>query len=704
MSKTILVVEDEVVIAMDLQATLLDLGYNVPEIVTSGIEAVQRALALQPDLVLMDIHLQDAVDGIEAAAQIIAALDIPVVYLTAYADEVTVERASHTQPFGYILKPFEARELKANLEIALYKHALEREFKESQQWFFSVLTSISDGVIATDEHGLIKFMNPIAEALTGWTQAEAIGQSAEQVCRFIHTVSRTRIENPLLKAIRGQTSVHLPDNTLLLAKDGRETPVADGASPIRKQTGDAQGAVMVFRDIAEQYRMQMQLEHNALHDSLTQLPNRTLFFDRLQQAVERARRNPAFGFAVMLLDLDRFKVINDTWGHLLGDQLLIDLAPRLEQVTRSTDTVARLGGDEFVILMEDVTDPAIASRTAQRLIQVVSQPVVIEGHEMLINVSIGVVLNSIPYENATDLLRDADIAMYRAKSRGGGCFEMYDSAMHTQARRLMQLEHGLRQAIARAELRLEYQPVVDLVTGQLVSVEALVRWEKPQEGRVTPGQFIPLAEEVGLIADIDQWVMQTACCQLKHWQLEAPIAVSDRPLSLTMGVNVSSKRLCQQNFLASVSDVLKTTQLKGEQLKFEITESVLIENVQRVSDIFQQLKDWGIQICLDDFGTGYSSLSYLHRLPIDIVKIDRSFIREIDTDSEKFEIVRAMMNLCQSLGKPVIAEGIETVAQRDILRELGCEYGQGYLFAYPTEALYIYPLLGTRLPRPEASE
>lgn len=696
--KTVLVVEDEVVIAMDLQTILRDLGYRVPEIVTSGTEAVRQARLLQPDLVLMDIHLRDVIDGIDAAAQILEILDIPVVYLTAYADETTVQRASQTQPFGYVLKPFEARELKANLEIAFYKHALDRQLKESQQWFFSVLTSISDGVIATDEHGRIKFMNPIAEALTGWTQTEAIGQTTEQVCRLVHAISRAPVENPLHKAIRGLTSVHLPDNTLLLARNGRETPVADSASPIRKQSGAAQGAVMVFRDVAEQQRMQLQLEHNALHDALTQLPNRTLFFDRLQHAVDRAHRNPSFGFALMLLDLDRFKVINDTWGHLLGDQLLISLAPRLQQVTRSTDTVARLGGDEFVILMEDVTDPIIASRSALRVLTEVQQPILIEGREILVSGSVGVVMSSIPYEDAMDLLRDADIAMYRAKAQGGGCFEMYDSAMHAQARRLMQLEHGLRRAISRSELRLDYQPIVALATGQPVGTEALVRWEKPQEGRVAPDQFIPIAEEVGLITAIDHWVMQTACAQLQTWQQSGIRKSEQLPTAFTMSVNVSSKQLCQSHFFQLVSNILETTALSGEQLKIEVTESVLIQNVQQVTDIFQQLKSQGIQICLDDFGTGYSSLSYLHQLPIDVVKIDRSFIREIASDLEKLEIVRAMVELCHNLDKVVIAEGIETVSQRDILLDLGCQYGQGYLFSRPLEATVVAPLLGSSLP------
>lgn len=692
-SRTILVVEDEAVIAMDLQAILIDLGYDVPEITTSGMEAVQQAMLIKPDLVLMDIHLGDEMDGIDAAAQIIESLEIPVVYLTAYADDETLKRAKQTQPFGYVLKPFEVKELKANLEIAFYKHDVDQQLKESQQWLLAVLNSISEGVVATDANGRIKFMNPVAENLTGWTQSEAIGALPDDVFRFVHEVTRAPIENPILKAIREGNSVRLPDNALLLSNNAQETPVADSASPIRKQPGTFQGAVMVFRDVTQQKQIQAQLEHNALHDSLTQLPNRALFFDRLQQAVDRAQRSPKFGFAVMLLDLDRFKVINDTLGHLIGDQLLVALSPRLKGLMRAADTVARLGGDEFVVLIEDVTDPAITFRTAERLIEVVRQPFLIAGHELRVTVSIGIVLSSIPYHNAIDLLRDADIAMYRAKSQGGSGYELFDSAMHHRARQVMQLERGLRGAIEREEFRVEYQPMVDLVTREMVALEALVRWQKPHDGLLSPNQFIPLAEEVGLITAIDQWVLQTACLQFKRWQRGGQTVADDSSSRLQLSVNISSKHFIQGNFLADFERILQETGLEGRYLKLEITESVFIENVDKAIEIFSQLKQWGVQICLDDFGTGYSSFSYLHRLPIDIVKIDRSFIQQIDTDAEKLAIVRAITGLCQTLDKTTIAEGIETSTQRHHLIELGCELGQGYLFSRPLRGDLVQQML-----------
>lgn len=693
-NKTILVVEDEIVIAMDLQATLIDLGHAVPEIVTSGEAAIQAALRLHPDLVLMDIHLSESLDGIDAAAEIIRRLDIPVIFLTAYADDETLQRASQTAPYGYILKPFEARELRANIEIAIYKHQLEKTIKEHRQWLLAVLNSIGEGVAASDASGLIKFMNPVAEVLTGWSQAEAIGRSPAEVFHLIDEATRNLIENPLLKSLNEDGTVYLPENALLLTRAGHEIPVSDSAAPIYNDRGATEGAVMVLRDSTEQRRMEAKLEHNALHDTLTQLPNRALFLDRLQQSVDRSQRSPEYGFAVMLLDLDRFKSINDSLGHLIGDRLLVAVAPRLQAHLRTVDTVARFGGDEFAVLLEYVTDVAVACRTAERILAELKIPFMIGNHELLITASIGIVLSSIPYEQTTDLLRDADIAMYRAKARGHGDYELFDLVMHSQARKLMQQERDLRHAIAREELRVHYQPIISLATQAVVSLEALVRWQKPGGELIYPDQFITLAEEIGVISTIDQWVLKQACQQLQAWQqmgagawvmADGGIArlANGADISPTMAINVnlSSNHFAHKNLVDIFANILQDTGLDGRYLKLEITESAFIQNAKEVVAMLSRLKQLNVQICLDDFGTGYSSLSYLHQFPIDIVKIDRSFIQGIDTDTDKLEIVRAIVGLCRTLGMTVTAEGIETPQQLEILRDLGCEYGQGYLFS-----------------------
>ncbi|MEA5451879.1 EAL domain-containing protein [Leptolyngbya sp. CCNP1308] len=697
--KTILVVEDEVVIAMDLRATLIDLGHHVPAIVTSGEAAIQKALELHPDLILMDIHLRKVLDGIDAATEINKSLDIPIIYLTAYADEETLKRASLTTPFGYILKPFEAREINANIEIAIYKHQLDKTIKENRRWLLAVLNSISEGVVASDTDGLIKFMNPVAEALTGWSQTEAMGRSPAEVFHFVDQVTRKLLDNPLVKSLQDDSAFTLPEGALLRAKTGNETPVTDGAAPIYDDQGRAEGAVMVVHDSTAQHRMEAQLAHNALHDALTQLPNRILFLDRLQQAVERSQRSPEVGFVVMLIDLDRFKTINDTLGHLSGDQLLIEVAPRLQTYLRAMDTVARFGGDEFAVLLEEVTDVAVACRTAERILEELKKPFIINNHELVVTASIGIVMSSTPYDEPADLLRNADIAMYRVKARGRGDYELFDMVMHSQARELMEREHALRYAITHDELQVHYQPIVSLATHEVTSLEALVRWQKPSGEMVYPDQFIHLAEEMGVITTIDQWVLRQACLQLKSWQqleLGAWVWADGRlasqgkgtrsPLTMSINVNLSSKHFAQKNLVDTVASILQDTGLSGHYLKLEVTESVFIDNPKETAVILNQLKQLNVQICLDDFGTGYSSFSCLHQFPIDLVKIDRSFVQDIDTSPQRLEIVRAIISLCHTLGMAVTAEGIETSQQQDILRDLGCEYGQGYLFAKPTDS------------------
>lgn len=700
--KTILVVEDEVVIAMDLQATLIDLGHHVPEIVTSGEAAIQKALELHPDLILMDIHLRKALDGIDTAAEINKSLDIPIIYLTAYADEETLKRASLTAPFGYILKPFEARELNANIEIAIYKHQLDKTIKENRRWLLAVLNSISEGVAASDTNGLIKFMNPVAEALTGWSQTEAVGRSPAEVFHFIDEATRKLLDNPLVKSLQDDGAFSLPEGALLRAKAGHETPVTDGAAPIYDDQGRAEGAVMVVHDSTEQHRIEAQLAHNALHDALTQLPNRVLFLDRLQQAVERSQRSPEVGFVVMLIDLDRFKTINDTLGHLIGDQLLIEVAPRLQTYLRAMDSVARLGGDEFAVLLADVTDVTVACRAAKRILEELKKPFIINSHELVITASIGIVMSSTPYDELADLLRNADIAMYRVKARGQGDYELFDMVMHGQVRELMEREYDLRYAITHDQLQVHYQPIVSLATHEVTSLEALVRWQKPGGETVCPNQFIHLAEEMGVITTIDQWVLRQACLQLKSWQqqelgawvwgdgqLARPGNGTRSPLTMSVNVNLSSKHFAQKNLVNTIASILQDTGLSGHYLKLEVTESVFIDNPKETAAILNQLKQLNVQICLDDFGTGYSSFSCLHQFPIDIVKIDRSFIQNIDTDAERLAIVRAIVGLCHTLGMAVTAEGIENPQQRDILHDLGCEYGQGYLFAKPTDGTTI---------------
>lgn len=703
MRKKVLIIEDEMIVAMDLQVILTDLGYDVSGILTTGEAAVQQAAALNPDLVLMDIHLSDQMDGIEAASIIKDTLAIPVVYLTAYADDETIAKVSRTTPFGYILKPYEPREIKANLEIAFYKHRLDQEVQESRQWLLAVLSSISEAVIACDATGKIRFMNPVAEALTGWPQEQATDRRATEIFTLINALTRAPMENPLEQALQTKQEVVLPDDTLLCSRDRTEIPIADSTSPILDRHKQTVGAVMVFRDVTEQKQVQATLQYNALHDPLTSLPNRVLFLDRLQQAIERQERSLSFGFAVMLLDLDRFKVINDTLGHLLGDRLLIAVAPRFKTHLRAFDTVARFGGDEFAILLEDVNDPAIACRMAERILAELRKPFQVDGHALLVTASIGIVLSSIPYNQASDLLKDADIAMYRAKARGRNGYEIFDAEMHQQARMVLQMEQDLRQAITYQQFQVHYQPIVSLTTHQVISLECLVRWRNTSGTLVSPHRFIPVAEEAGIVAEIDQFVLRQSCRQLKRWQeqfgdrswhlsREGSLQLADNTeltLPPSLSVNLSSQQFAQARMLNTITQILQETKIAGDRLKLEITESIFINNAEAAAQILSQLKNLGCQIHLDDFGTGYSALSYLHKFPIDGVKIDRSFIQDMTRDREKLEIVRAILGLCAALNTEVTAEGIETAEQARVLTELGCTYGQGYFFgsAIPGQVL-----------------
>ena len=689
-SAKILVVENENIVAKDIQNTLIKLGYVVPALAASGEEAIKKADEFNPDLVLMDIRLKGDIDGIEAAQQIYTHFKIPVIYLTAYADEETLERAKVTGPLSYIIKPFEKRELHTTIEIALYKHQMERQLKENQQWLLTILESISDAVIANDAKGCVTFMNPTAEVLTGWKQEESIGKNSTEIFNIVHEISRIPIESPVAEVLSEGSIVNSLAQTLLLTKDGKEIPIDRSAAPIKDDTGTIKGAVMIFRNITERKQAEKQLHHNAFHDALTDLPNRALFMDRLRQTLSWAKRYENYLFAVLFLDCDRFKVINDSLGHLAGDQLLREMADRLQECLRTTDTVARLGGDEFAILLEDIPDISVACRAADRVQQELTVPFVLNGQEVFTSVSIGIALSSPHYEQPEDLLRDADIALYRAKALGKARYQVFDTTMHSQVVTLLQLENDLRRAIERSEFGVHYQPIMSLANSRLIGFEALVRWEHPKRGLVCPAQFIPMAEETGQIIMIDCLVLRKACEQMRVWQEQNPAIPP-----LIISVNLSSKQFAQPNLVEQIEQILQETGLDASSLRLEITESAIIQNTESATVTLSQLKLLGIKLCIDDFGTGYSSLSYLHRFPVDVMKIDRSFISSLDINSDKLEIVRTIIMLAHNLGMDVVAEGVETLEQLDRIQALDCAYAQGYLFAKPLDKEAVEALFAT---------
>jgi diguanylate cyclase (GGDEF)-like protein len=431
------------------------------------------------------------------------------------------------------------------------------------------------------------------------------------------------------------------------------------------------------REITERQIAEELLIYNALHDPLTGLPNRVLFVDRAEMLLKRAKRNPDYIFALLFLDFDRFKLINDSLGHMVGDQLLIAISQLLQDSVRMSDTIARLGGDEFTILLDDIHDISEPSIVAERIQQALKSPLLVEGFTVFTSVSIGIAVSSVEYVSSSELLRDADIAMYRAKERGG-CHEIFNPGMHAEMRYRLQLENDLRRAIEQHEFLVYYQPIISLQTGELVGFEALIRWQHPERGLVPPIQFIPVAEDTGLIVAIGEWVMNEACRQLCIWQKQYP---STKPLKIA--VNLASKEIGSPDLLVKIDRVLAETGLDPSSLRIEITESMLMEYGEETSNLLLEIQSRNIQLSIDDFGQGYSSLSYLHRLPVDTLKIDRAFVSQMHLKGENFEIVRTISTLAHTLGMDIVAEGVETLEQFATLRELGCEFAQGYLFAPP---------------------
>ena len=464
-------------------------------------------------------------------------------------------------------------------------------------------------------------------------------------------------------------------------KKGHEVWVHWSVSTVRDSYTRSAHLIFQIQDITDRKMAEQQLHHDAFHDALTGLPNRALFMDHLKLAIARSQRNDKLTYAVLYLDLDRFKIINDSLGHTIGDQLLVGIADRLKRNLRPGDTVARLGGDEFTILIEDIADEQEALAVAERIQKELSTPFNLSGREVFTTVSLGIAPSSTGYERAEDILRDADTAMYRAKSAGKARYEVFDKAMHARAINILQMETDMRRAIERNEFLVFFQPIVALEDFRLRGFEALVRWQHPERGFISPMDFIPVAEETGMITPIGEWVLRESCRQMNAWQKQFP---GDPPLFIS--VNLSSKQFSQNSLISRVAYIIQETGIDPRTLKLEITESVVMENIETATGMLQQLRDLGVQLSIDDFGTGYSSLSYLHRFPIDTLKIDRSFVTRMTENSENMEIVRTVVVLAQNLGMDVVAEGVETKEQLALLRKLGCENGQGYFFSKPVNS------------------
>lgn len=641
------------------------------------------------DLILLDITMPD-LDGLSVLKIIRetrSSAELPVIMATGKHQSEDVVQALSCGANDYVTKPIDFPVVLARIRTQISRKQAEEALRESEERYALAIRGANDGLwdwnLLTDK----MYFSPQWKAMLGYQEGE-IREVPEAWFKRIHPDDLEDVRTKLNAHFEGRLPQFEHEHRIL-HRNGQYRWMLSRGLAVRNPEGQVTRMAGSLTDITE----------NKVADALTGLPNRLLFLDRLGRAIERSKRREDHLFAVLLIDLDRFKVINDSLGHAIGDQLLLAFAHRLETRLRAGDTVARAGkdhtfarldGDEFAILIDDIKQVSDAVRVADRLHQALALPFSLNGHEVFTTASIGIALSSAKYDKPEDLLRDAGTAMHRAKSNGAGRSEVFDTTMHTSAVARLQLETDLRRALERQELRVFYQPIVSLATGNIVGFEALARWQHPQRGMVSPVEFIPVAEETGLIIPMGAWILRAACCQLRAWQARFP---SIPPLM--MSVNLSGKQFAQPDLVDHIARLLQDVALSPHNLKLEITESILMDDTDVATNILQQLRALGTRLGLDDFGTGYSSLSYLHHFPFDTLKIDRSFVSRIGLEGENVEIVRTIVALAHSLGMNVIAEGVEKIAHLEHLKALQCEYGQGHYFSKALDAEAAEALLAT---------
>jgi diguanylate cyclase (GGDEF)-like protein/PAS domain S-box-containing protein len=642
--------------------------------------------------IFVDLFLPDG-KGIDTFDRLFAAApDIPILILSALRDEETAKLAVQRGAQDYIVKNrldsyAVTKALRNMIERAANSEALFEEKERAQV----TLDSIGDAVISTDADGRVTYVNAVAEALTGWSRQAAVGRPLAEVFRVVNVDSREVAQDLLGLAIRENRTVSLTPNCVLVRRDGSETHIEDSAAPIHDRRGTVSGAVIVFRDVTAARELSLKMSHLAQHDGLTDLPNRILLSDRLGQAIAMALRHRT-KLAVLYVDIDRFKHVNDSAGHTAGDRLLQSVANRLLECVRSSDTVSRLGGDEFAILLCDVASAKDAAGAAEKILLALGRPHRVEELELHVSASIGIAVYPEDGTTGEALLRDADAAMYRAKDCGRNNYQFFKTEMNRYTLERHGLENDLHHALERREFVLHYQPKVNLLTGAMTGVEALLRWRHPKHRLIQPSRFISIAENSGLIVPIGKWVLQEACRQVKVWQ-----AAGSAPVSIA--VNVSPVELRAKGFVDGVQRILSETGLAARHLELEITETFLMQDTLRTVMVLDELKKMGVRLALDDFGTGYSSLSFLKRFPIDTLKIDHSFVRDLASDTDDAGIVSAVVDMGRNLNMRVVAEGVETPEQYAFLKRHHCPEAQGFYFSKPVHPTTIARLFAVPVPR-----
>ncbi|MCD9188442.1 MAG: EAL domain-containing protein [Pyrinomonadaceae bacterium] len=654
-------------------------NYYRLEWVNNYADALESMRESRHDIYLVDYHLGGKT-GLDLLREgIRAGCTSPVILLTGQGDSDVDLEAMQAGASDYLVKgELEAPILERAMRYSI-KHARSlEELQNSEKKFRSVIQSASDAIFLVDHNGNITLWNKAAADIFGYSEEEIINFPATSLmgAKYARKAIELGLQRTLEEIIAPMSGLTI--NATGRRKDGSEFPLELSGSIWKTNEGIYYTAII--RDVTERRAAEERLFHEATHDALTGLPNRTQFRTFLQEAIDQSKLKRT-EFAVLFLDLDRFKVINDGLGHVVGDKLLVSIGERLRACVRPGDIVSRFGGDEFTILLKNIPNPSVVTEVAERLQRELTIPFKIDGYEVFTSASIGIILSDENHGNPESFLRDADTAMYRAKETGKARYEIFDNAMHVRNVNLLQMENDLRRAIDRKEFIIYYQPIINLNNKQIIEFEALLRWNHPERGLVPPNEFIPVAEETGLIVPLGEWTMGEACRQVYEWQQTFPLFKD-----LCISVNLSIKQLMNPSLTDQVINILHHTKLDARYLKLEVTETMVMENADLALNILSELCALGVLVSTDDFGTGYSSLSYLHHFPFERLKIDRSFIGRMDTEAKSEEIVRTILTLAENLHLEVVAEGIENEHQFEQLRKLGCHFGQGYLFSKPVPA------------------
>jgi diguanylate cyclase (GGDEF)-like protein/PAS domain S-box-containing protein len=675
----LLIVDDNEMNRDMLARRLARKGYEIAT-AESARELLQRVKEDGTDLVLLDIEMPEisGLDALKTLREAYSAIDLPIIMVTAKSQSDDIVRALDLGANDYLTKPIDFPVAVARIGSHLSHKRAQEALKESEERYALASRGSNDGLWDWNLLTNVVHFSPRWKAMLGFKELE-IGDRPEEWFDRIHDADRERVKQEIA-AHQKEFTPHFESEHRMLHKDGSFRWMLSRGLAIQDAAGKTLRMAGSQTDITE----------GKVSDPLTGLPNRLLFIDRLGRIIKHAKRRKDHLFAVLFLDLDGFKMINDSVGHLIGDQLLLGVASRLEKCLRATDTVARLGesftvarlgGDEFTVLLDDLKDPSDAKRAAERLMKALTAPFILGGKEVFTSVSIGIALSNPAYEQADEILRDADTAMYRAKSLGKARYEVFDADMRASVMARLQLETDLRRALEREEFRNFYQPIVSLASGKIAGFEALLRWQHPTRGLLGPEEFIAVAEETGLIRELGWWNLREACRQISEWK-----AQPDADPELTISVNLSVKQFLQPNLVSDIKNLLRELAFPPESLKLEITESTVMGDPIAAVEMLLQIKALGIRLAIDDFGTGYSSLSYLHRFPLDTLKIDRSFISGMCEGGEGMEIARTIMPLASNLRLDVVAEGVETIEQVAFLKKLRCKFAQGFYFSRPLAA------------------